>query len=116
MTTEKIKLNSHTQQDALGFIIAVDRITQKIGINKEEWNALVFEYGMQFLWQHYTREEALSIASGKASKFWAMWITIWAEDDAELLAIIPHDYSYNKYCEDKKVLHEIKINIKNEKV
>lgn len=116
MNTGTIKPNSHTQIQAEKAIAAVEQIVQSLRITKEDWNALVFEQGMQFLWQHYTRAEALKIASSEASKFWAMWMSIWAEDDAEIIATMPHGYSFKNYCEDKVLLPQIKILTNNEKI
>lgn len=108
MITGSIKRNSHTQQLATQSIEAVREIICILGITKDDWNALMFEFGMLYLYNNYSNKDARNISTSVTTGFWDSWIELWADDDFKLLEAHSNvgffGYDFRKYIIDKELL------------
>lgn len=81
--TTYIKINSHTQQQAMKAKGTLHNILESSGCTKDEWTAILFEIGCRFAEIEF--EDAFDRITNPKRGFWGWWLQTWLEDDQTLL-------------------------------
>lgn len=99
----------HTQIKAADFLMSMATMIDRLGVTKYDWNSLMFEYGMQYLYSIMSPEYARELATIKEHGYWASWLERWANDDGELLQQLDGPYTWEMYKQHKLALLDEKI-------
>lgn len=89
MRTTYTKHNSQTQAACRQAKDAVARVCEAAKMSRDHWNTIMFEMGCEFVEACMSKDVALEYLTDYKHGFWAWWISIYVQNDADIAETIP---------------------------